>query len=551
MIDPLLSDAQASDASAPSTHADGDAHSRIRETRRWHSIPVVGLTLILLWPLGLVLLVRRRSRRRWTKIAGAMVTLPLFVVLCLIALKDYWEFGGGMTLSSFRLDFSRGSAQDQRVEAHREMQRSKASGSSGASASGDARISEMPGTLSWPGFRGERRDGIVRDGIAISTDWTGNPPIELWRQPVGEGYSSFVIGHGLLYTIEQRRGRESVVCYDAVTGLERWKHDYPAHFREALGGDGPRATPTLDGDRLYSLGAEGELVCLDALTGRQVWARNILREFGAENLQWGMSASPLVVDDRVIITNSGVGGGSIMAYRTSDGERQWQRDVGQQAYSSPVYATLLGRPMVLNLAAFHLNGLDAATGEVLFSFPWRTGLGISCSQPLAVDDSRVFISVGYGVGSAMVRLGESGGRIEASAAWTSLRMKNKFTSSVIHGGAIYGLDETILACLDLDTGELRWKGGRYGYGSVLLAGDHLIVSGEYGELALVDATPAEHREIGRIQILEGKTWNNPAMAGGLLFARNHKEMVCYDLRGRDTESFRSDAPTGRPASQPQ
>ncbi len=461
-----------------------------------------------------------------------MVTLPVFMVLSLIALKDYWEFGGGMTLRSFRLDFSRGSAQDKIVEAHRQMQRSKASGSSGTSATSDARSSEMLRTLSWPSFRGERRDGIVRDGVAISADWTAHPPIELWRQPVGEGYSSFVIGRGLLYTIEQRRGREAVVCYDAGTGMERWKHDYPARFREVLGGDGPRATPTLDGDRLYSLGAEGELVCLDALTGRLVWTRNILEEFGASNLQWGMSASPLVVDDRVIVTNSGVVGGSIMAYRKSDGERLWQRDVGQQAYSSPIFVTLLSRPMVLNLAAFHLNGLDASTGELLWSFPWRTGMGISCSQPLAVDDSRVFISVGYGVGSAMVRLEETSGRIEARAEWTSIRMKNKFTSSVIHDGSIYGLDETILACLDIDTGELRWKGGRYGYGSVLLVGDHLIVSGEYGELTLVEATPAEHREIGRIQILEGKTWNNPALAGGLLFARNHKEMVCYDLRGR-------------------
>lgn len=506
-------------------------HPAPRESRWWLSIPIVGLALVLLYPIGLVALMRRRSPRRWTKFVAAMVALPLFVLLLLVSLQRYWEFDGGMSFAGFRLDFSKGRAQFDRVEAHRRQQSSPTMAPGVPDSRENTAVAAIDfAALSWPAFRGPVRDGVVRDGTAISLDWRNNPPRERWRQPVGEGYASFVIGGGRLYTIEQRRDQEVVTCYVADTGRELWTHGYDAYFQEQLGGDGPRATPTLDGSRLFTLGASGQLTCLDAEDGRRIWSRNILGEFNAENLQWGMSASPFIDGERLIITNSGVGGGSIMAYRKVDGSPIWQSEVGRQGYSSPIVATLLGRPMVLNFAAFQLNGLDPQTGKCLWSFPWKTSMGITCSQPIVVDDAHVFISLGYGIGSAMVELTQGDGGITARSKWTSARMKNKFTSSVIHKGAIYGLDETVLACLDLDTGELKWKGGRYGYGSILLVGDHLLVSGEYGELALVQATPAEHREIGRIQILEGKSWNNAALAGGLLFARNHKDMVCYDLR---------------------
>ncbi|MBX3396549.1 MAG: PQQ-like beta-propeller repeat protein [Phycisphaerae bacterium] len=502
-----------------------------RESRWWLSIPMVSMALILLYPVGLVALIRRRSRRRWTKVLAALAALPVFVLVMLVSLQRYWEFDGGMSLAGFRLDFSKGSAQFERVESHRRHQPSPAS-EMGVSNSGVNSAVEAVdlAALSWPAFRGEYRDGVVRDGTVISLDWRKDPPRERWRQPVGEGYASFVLGGGRLYTIEQRRDQEVIACYLADTGRELWTQGYDAYFKEQLGGDGPRATPTLDADRLYALGAAGQLTCLDIADGRIVWTRNILTGFGAENLQWGMSASPLIDGERLIVTNSGAGGGSIMAYRKADGTLIWQSEMGKQGYSSPIVATLLGRPMVLNFAAFELNGLDPQTGTRLWSFPWATGMGITCSQPIVVDDAHVFISLGYGIGSAMVELTQANGKITARPKWTSTRLKNKFTSSVIHDGAIYGLDETVMACLDLDTGKLNWKGGRYGYGSVLLVGDHLLVFGEYGELALVQATPTEHREIGRIRILEGKSWNNAALAGGLLFARNHKDMVCYDLR---------------------
>ncbi|MBK8267446.1 MAG: PQQ-like beta-propeller repeat protein [Planctomycetes bacterium] len=518
-----MSDQQTSDASTNSTVFTNATKGSTQRKSPWHiSWPVLIALLILAYPVGLFALAKRGTAKMWLRILVGLVTLPVFAILVLILLRSYWQFGGDMSLKSFYLDFSRGSAHDLEVEQHRAEQ----------SALSAPTLTPDPALLrlSWPAFRGRERDGIVRDFTDISTNWEKHPPRELWRQPVGDGYASFVIGNGRLFTIEQRRSREAIVSYDIVTGREFWKYEYGSFFVEHLGGNGPRATPTLEGDRLYALGAEGEFTCLDSATGKRIWSHNILTEFGAQNLQWGMSASLLIVDDKVIITNSGIGGGSIMAYRCDDGKLVWQTDVGQQGYSSPTIATLLGRRQILNFAAFELNGIDPETGRRLWSFPWKTSLGISCSQPLAIDDSRIFISLGYGIGSAMVRLEKQGDSIAAKEFWSTVKMKNKFTSSVIYNGALYGLDEDILACIDIETGERKWKGGRYGYGSVLLIGNYLLVSGEQGELALVEAMPDAFREIGRISIFDGKTWNNAAVAGGLLFARNHKEMVCYDLR---------------------
>jgi outer membrane protein assembly factor BamB len=365
----------------------------------------------------------------------------------------------------------------------------------------------------------------------IETDWKANPPKELWRQPAGEGYSSFSVGGGRAYTIEQRYENEVVACYDIATGREVWTHSYPAYFRESLGGDGPRSTPTLDGVFVYALGAEGDLRCLAAADGTLVWKREILKEFGAQNLQWAMSASPLIEGDKVIVTNSGTPGPSILAFDKRTGANVWQNDVGQQAYSSPVPAVLAGRRQILNLAGRHLNGIDIENGRLLWQFPFATSILISVANPLVLSGDRVFVSAGYGTGCAMVQVSETDGTWSAKELWSNVRMKNKFSSSVVVDGFIYGLDEDILACLDADTGDRKWKGGRYGYGSVLAVGRHLLVLAEDGTLALVKATPERHEELASVRIIEDdKVWNNHVLVGGILLARNHREMVCYDLR---------------------
>ena len=495
----------------------------LRHIPWYHARPAIVAALILLYPLGIFWLLKSPRPRRWEKLAAAVCLLPVFILVVALLLYPYWDFGGGVKLSGFRLDFSKGRQQYTALERQRQAQQ--------RSAASPFQPTKESLRLFWPAFRGPRRDGIVADA-KISLDWRAGPPREIWRQPIGEGYAAFVLGNGRAYTIEQRRDREAVTCYDPATGRELWAFDYPASFSETLGGDGPRATPTLQDDRLYSLGAKGDLNCLDALSGKRLWHRNILAEFGAENLHWGLSDSPLVFDDTVVVTGSGKGGGSIMALAADTGKLIWKTDAGQQGYSSPMLVTLAGRRQILNLAAAAFNGIDPDSGALLWSFPWRTQYGINCSQPLFAGDDRVFISSGYGQGCALIQIETHAGRLRPRRIWSNTKMKNKFTSSVIHNGHIYGLNERVLVCLDLKTGDRCWRGTRYDYGSLLLVGDHLLILGERGQLALVRADPKKFVELGRIQILPGRSWNNMAFTQGRLFARNHKEMVCYDLRPR-------------------
>lgn len=383
----------------------------------------------------------------------------------------------------------------------------------------------------WVGFRGPRRDGHYREQ-AILTDWPAGGLKPLWKQPAGGGYASFAIAHGRAFTIEQRRRQEVVAAYDVATGRELWAHAWDAEFREWMGGDGPRSTPTWFDGRVYALGALGELRCLEDRTGRLLWRIDILEDNGARNLQWGMAASPLVFDDLVVVLPGGPGGRSVVAYDRLTGSRRWSSLDDKAAYSSPMLVTLNGRRQLLAVTARRLVALVPETGELLWEHPWVTDNDINASQPLRVGEQRLLLSSAYGHGAAVIEVTDDGGRQSARTVWEHNRLKNRFSSSVIHEGFIYGLDENILTCLDAETGEVRWKAGRYGHGQFLLASGHLIVLSEQGELALVRATPERHDELTRFPVLDGKTWNHPAMEDGVLLVRNLAEMAAFDLRAR-------------------
>ena len=297
-----------------------------------------------------------------------------------------------------------------------------------------------------------------------------------------------------------------------------------------MGGDGPRATPTWHGGRLYALGAEGEFRCLEAASGKTLWRRNILSDNNAKNLEWGMTASPLIVDDKVIVLPGGSPGKSVVAYDRLTGEPVWKVLDDKQAYVSPMLVNLAGRRQILVVSAPRVMGLDPSDGNMLWEYPWTTSYDVNSAQPIVIGESRFFISSAYGHGAAVVELTPGDNRFGARTVWQNIRMKNKFNSSVLHEGHIYGLDENILACVDAETGDLKWKGGRYGYGQLLLADGHLIVITESGGLVLVKATPDRHIELASFSALEGKTWNVPAMADGKLLVRNTKEMACFLIR---------------------
>ncbi len=378
----------------------------------------------------------------------------------------------------------------------------------------------------WTDFRGPRRDGVY-DQMPVLASWPEKGLPQLWRQPSGGGYASFVVAHGKAYTIEQRRRREVVAAYNAASGRELWTHGWDAEFHEEQG-DGPRATPTWEGGRIYALGATGEFRCLDAETGKRLWSRNILSENNAENLPWGMAGSPLIVDDKVIVQPGGPSGKSVIAYNKVSGQKVWSVLDDKAAYASPMLAVVAGERQILVVTDSRLVGLAPESGKLLWEYPY-TSPEVNTTQPVLLGEDRIFFSSGNQHGSVVLEIEKNAGGLIAKRIWENKRMKNRFSTSVLYKGFLYGLDGGILACVDAATGDLKWKGGRYGLGQILLAGANLIVLTETGELALVAANPEKLDELAKFPAIEGKTWNYPAIAEGRLFVRNELEMACYRI----------------------
>lgn len=414
---------------------------------------------------------------------------------------------------------------DELLEAHRAK-----------SAHGATTASISSSNVGWHDFaeyRGRKRDGVV-DGPALARDWTKDPPQLIWRQPVGGGYASFSLTDGRAVTIEQRRDREAIVAYDVATGHELWVHDYPALFSERLGGDGPRATPTIaDGD-VYALGATGVLTKLEFASGKPHWTVNILEQNGSQNIDWGMSGSPLILGDLVIV-NPGAQQGTadsrgLVALSRSDGKIVWRHGTAAASYSSPMLARLGDKRQILIFDAGGLAGHDAEGGAELWRFPWTTQFNINVAQPLVFDARRLLITSATGV--CLIEVDGSDSSWLPQEVWRSRNLKCSYANPVARQGYVYGLDEGILTCLDVETGKRKWKSGkgRYGHGQMLLTGDLLLILSEQGELVLVEASPEGHHELARLQAIEGKTWNCPILVNGRAYIRNHMEMACYDLR---------------------
>ena len=388
---------------------------------------------------------------------------------------------------------------------------------------------EFSGGVYWTDFRGPNRDGHYEEQ-ELKLDWDKAKPKLLWKQPIGGGYASFVIARGLAYTIEQRREFETVAAYDLKTGHEVWTNSWKARFTESegMGGNGPRSTPLWHDGRVYALGALGEFRCLDAVTGTNIWNRHALNDSMATQLQFGCTASPIIVDDKVIVPTghpAGKHGHGVIAYNRTNGEPAWQSVKEKIAYASPV----LAGSQLLVFSGLHFLGLEPSDGRVLWKHPWNVSYDNSIAQPLVLDDNKFFISAGYGQGCEMLKIRPGKESHSVESLWRNKFLKNKFSSTVYHDGYLYGLDNNILVCLDPETGRKQWKDGRYGYGQILLAQGHIIIMCGNGDLALVKASPDEQIEVARFAALNGKTWNHPALADGKLLIRNHSEMACYDL----------------------
>ena len=380
-----------------------------------------------------------------------------------------------------------------------------------------------------PQFFGPNRDGVVTNARLVR-DWNATPPKELWRQPAGGGWSAFAVAGGLAYTEEQRGEDECVTCYDVPTGRLIWTHTNEVHFNQWQSGDGPHAVPAVQQGQVFAMGATGILDCLDAATGRRIWSRAVLAENGLPNLTWGVSASPLVFDETVVVTGGQTNGQTVLAYRRTDGEPLWRAGTDKASYASPILATLAGRRVVLSVNAKSLTAHDPATGEVLLNQPWADDKWPKASQPVVLEGDRVFLSAGYGAGCELLKITAGpDGKLVATQIWKSLRMKTQFNSVAARDGFLYGLDDGLLACVEIATGERKWKDGRYGSGQTLLVDDLVIIQSEPGAVVLAEARPEGFKELGRIAALSSKTWNHPTLAGRYLLVRNNLEMVCYEL----------------------
>jgi len=380
-----------------------------------------------------------------------------------------------------------------------------------------------------PQFMGLQRDGVVR-GVKLGRNWSTHPPRLLWRQPIGAGWSAFAVSGGRAYTQEQRGDLEVLTCYEVLTGRLLWTLAHPAHFTQWQGGEGPRATPTVDRGLVFAYGATGILECADTATGRRVWSQDVLKRHGLGNLEWGISASPLVFDETVVVSGGANRGPTLLAYSRRSGEPLWQEGADRASYSSPVLATLAGRRVILSFNASTLTAHDPETGAVLLAHAWSEDKIPKAAQPVIIPDSRVFLSAGYGAGCIMLQIAATADqKLEATVVWKNLRMKNQFNTVGVREGLLYGLDDGMLACIDADTGVRKWKEGRYGSGQTLLAGDLVLIQSEEGPVVLADARPDGMRELGRLAALSSKTWNHPVLAGRYLLLRNDREAVAYEL----------------------
>jgi outer membrane protein assembly factor BamB len=332
---------------------------------------------------------------------------------------------------------------------------------------------------------------------------------------------------------------ESVVCYDAATGNELWAHDDSVRFEEALAGAGPRGTPTFADGRIFALGGLGTLNCLKPESGEVCWSHDIIKDANvpaADLPQWGYSVSPLVVDGLVVVFAGGTSDRSVLAYRADDGKLAWTAAGGKQSYSSPQLATLSGQKQIVMHDTTAVRVLNIADGKEVWNHPNGSEMSLPMLQPHVVGANDLVVSIPPGMARLEVsrQLPTDDDR---APHWETNKLRPDFSDFVIHKGCIYGLNDGILCCLDLETGNQVWKKSRLGHGQILLLADQdaLLISSDKGEIILISVSRDGQKELGRFQAIDGKNWNGPVLVGNRLFVRNAAEMAAYEINVRSSK----------------
>lgn len=388
----------------------------------------------------------------------------------------------------------------------------------------------------WPRFRGPEGDGIVR-GASLEP-WSVDGPKLLWKRPLGAGFSSISAVDGTLYTLFGNDSDEFLVALDAGSGEERWRLRLD-ELRKDQFGDGPRATPTVDvsagkNGLVYAVSALGHLWAVDRATGKASWDVNLRKKYGAQVPTWGVSAEPVVHGDLLLLDVGGERGHGLVAFDKKTGEVRWKAPSELPGYSIPITFTAAGREQTVFFTGNKVIAVDPSDGTILWEHPWKTAYDVNAAAPIFLEPDRLFVSSGYDTGAAMLRIVKSDDAKKAKGigveeVWTSRRMKNQFSSSVHLDGTIYGFDNKSLKAIDAKTGEDLWRKSGFGHGSLFLVGDRLVVLGDNGKLALVEATPAEYREKAMATVDSGKHWTVPTLYDGRLYVRNERELFAFDV----------------------
>ena len=380
----------------------------------------------------------------------------------------------------------------------------------------------------WPQYRGPQRDGHGV-GENLLPSWGDTGPRERWRVTIGDdGYSSLAVVGGRIYTLVGNAGAEFAVAHDAATGARLWQTVLDKDRSDGQGG-GPRATPTVVGDTVIVAGASGRLAALDASNGDTRWTVDLVEEHGAKAPQWGFSGSPLVVGELVLVELGGKAGRSLAAFDLATGELRWFSESDTSGYSSPLAVEVAGVHQVLFFTGAGLVSVSPTTGSLYWRVPWATSYDVNAAMPVFVPPDKVFISSAYDTGGALYQIRADGDRLAATEVWRSKAMRNHFNSSVLVADHLYGFDNGTLKCVHAQTGTERWAQRGFAKGSLIFADGHLVVLGEKGQLALIEATPDAYREQGRAQLFTSRTWAQPALADGVLYVRSQKEMVALEI----------------------
>jgi outer membrane protein assembly factor BamB len=381
----------------------------------------------------------------------------------------------------------------------------------------------------WPQWRGPKRDGISGEH-GLLKDWpAGGPPVAWRANGAGTGYSSFSSANGRLYTLGARGGTEYLMAYEAETGKKMWEIPHGQRFTNDMG-DGPRSTPTVDGDRLYTFGASGDLSVVDAATGKVLWKMNLLDKFGGANIRWGLSESPLVLSDRILVSPGGRGA-AIVALSKKDGSVIWKSLGDQPGYASAVLHESAGVREAIYFTGERAVGVDVETGKLLWSYNQVANPTANIATPI-VRGNFVFLSSAYGTGAALLELTAASNKVTARQVYFTREMRNHHATSVLIGDHLYGFSEAILTAMKFDNGQVAWRDRSVGKGSVVFADDRLYLYSEQGVLGLAEANPTAYREHGRFQIRPGNapTWSHPIVSNGKLFIRDQDNIYAFDVR---------------------